>query len=421
MSPQMLSSANTLAIWLMGVSALFLVYTYLLYPVLIRWLQGKGFRYGAARQDAASDDSRCASRQSDQLPPLTIIIAAYNAAEHIERKLANCLALNYPADRLSVLVASDGSTDGTNALVARLADHDARIRLMAMPERRGKPACINDAVAMAGTELMILTDARQRLDARCARRFVAHFSDPGVGIVSGALEIATDEGYGVVAAAGAYWRMETALRSGEAAIHSTIGVSGAIYALRRAAFKPIPIETILDDVLIPMTAVMDGWRVGFDIEAIAFDTPSKSDNQERDRKIRTLAGNYQLVAMVPALLSPWHNPVWAQFWSHKVFRLLAPWAMLVILLANIWLAQAGGFWLLLLLLQGLVYAVTMLPQGSGPLWRTRPMRLLGTMRGLIRLQWFAVLGLLMAFRQPSQPQLWTVTERRESNNTREPS
>ena len=342
---------------------------------------------------------------------MTVIISAYNAAEHLPAKLASCLALDYPAELLSVLVVSDGSTDATEQVVQALSAADSRVRLLAY----AKAACLNDAVAATTTPLLLFTDARQRLDAAAARRLAAHFADPAVGGVSGALEIAASDGAdGVVASAGLYWQMEKKLRAAEAVVHSTVGATGAIYALRREAFAPIPAETILDDVLIPMTAVMAGWRVLYDMQAVAFDVASVSESQERRRKIRTLAGNFQLLALRPSLLSPRRNPLWWQFASHKIFRVLAPVAMAAFLVGNAVLAAASSGWLalglsLLLAAQVVVYLVAALPEGQGALWQCLPLRVLKTLRGFVRLQWFAVLGFIWFVRN-RQPQLWQTTQ-----------
>ncbi len=386
----------------------FLVYTYVGYPMLMHWLQKRGSRPG---------ERAAATGQDDSLPPLTIIVSAYNAAGHIERKLASLHALDYPADRLTVLVASDGSTDQSNALVNAVSSRDPRVRLLAFASRRGKAACLNDAVAAADTDLLLLTDSRQAFDPAAARLLVAHFADPSVGAVSGSLEIDPAAGDGVVESAGAYSRMEKKLRAAESDVQSVVGATGAIYALRRAAFEPLPERTILDDVLIPMVAVMNGWRVLFDREAVAFDLASISETQERQRKIRTLAGNFQLVALRPALLSPTANPIWWQFISHKLCRVFAPVAMAALLLACAVLA-AGGFWFWQLVLapQVLVYLVSLLPEGQGGLWQLKPMKLLKTLRGFVRLQWFAVLGFIWFWRN-RQPQLWETT--RHATPTRE--
>lgn len=404
MNELFLSLLSSIAPALMVIAAAFLVHTYVLYPILMLWLQKRGVRYGPAvciQPGGPQDD----------LPTVTVVIAAFNAADHIEAKLHSCLALDYAEDRLSVVVVSDGSTDATDAIVLRFADRHRRVRLMSVPQRQGKAACINDAVPTIDSELLLFTDARQMIDPSAARYLASHFEDQAVGAVSGALEIAKSGKSGVVESAGAYWRLEKKLRGAEASVHSAIGVTGAIYMLRRSVFKPIPQETILDDVLIPMNAVMAGKRVLFDWRALAFDSASDSEEQERARKIRTLAGNFQLMALCPSLLNPLRNPVWIQFMSHKVFRVVAPVALGVFLVANAALAPTNPAWAILLIAQLTVYAITILPETDVSPWNAIIIRLCNTVRGFVRLQWYAVLGFIWYLKN-RQPQIWPTTQRR---------
>lgn len=403
---------------LMIITALVLLYTYAGYPLLMAWLQRRGVRYGPIRPIRPTLSS--GADVALDTPPLTVIIAAHNAADHIERKLLSCLALDYPKENLLVLVVSDGSTDSTTTMVEAFARDNPQVRLIENTERRGKAACLNDAVSATNTDLLLFTDARQTIDLQAARFLVSHFVDPAVGAVSGALEIDPGSSDGVVASAGAYWRMEKKLRAAEADVHSSVGVTGAIYALRRQAFEPLPEETILDDVLIPMTAVMAGWRVLFDVRARAFDAASDSAEQEQRRKIRTLAGNFQLLALRPALLLPSANPIWWQFLSHKILRVLAPLAMALFFVASALVVSAGPFWLLLFVGQLVAYTITILPETQGAFSKTKPLRLIKILRGFVRLQWFAVLGFVW-FLQNRQPQLWQTTQHDGNEQSSEPA
>ena len=405
-----LSFFSVIAPLLMAASAAFLVHTYVLFPIAMLWLQKRGVRYGPAVRLKAEKSPK-------KLPTVTVVIAAYNAADHIEAKLRSCLALDYPSDRLSVLVVSDGSNDATDAIVMRFADQHQRVRLISMPRRSGKAACINEAVPNTDSELLLLTDARQMIDPAAARYLASHFEDQAVGAVSGSLEIARSGKAGVVESAGAYWRLEKKLRGAEASVHSAIGVTGAIYMLRRADFMPIPQETILDDVLIPMNAVMSGKRVLFDWRALAFDSASESEEQERARKIRTLAGNFQLIALRPGLLNPFRNPVWVQFMSHKVFRVIAPLALAFFLLADAAMAPSSPAWAILLVTQLVVYAITILPEFSARPWNTVIIRMCNTIRGFARLQWYAVLGFVWYLKN-RQPHIWPTTQRRAAPERR---
>lgn len=273
-------------------------------------------------------------------PRVSILIAAFREKTTIARKLQSLSQQDYPADLLEVIVACDGSDDGTPE-VARLAAEGAlpgRAQVLALPERKGKPNALNAAAQAATGEILVLTDARQPLSPEAVRALVEDLGDPTVGCVGGELVLGGD------APAGAYWKYEAMIRKWEAASGSTVGVSGALYAIRRALFKPMPPETILDDVLQPMRVRLAGKRVGFEPRAKAFDTAAES-KREFQRKVRTLSGNFQLLLIEPRLLLPIANPSWFDFVSHKLCRLVVPWAMVIALVAA-WMLPAPWSWVL---------------------------------------------------------------------------
>lgn len=363
-----------------------LAYTYFGYPALI----GLWARL-APRRVAASPDFR---------PRVAVIVVARNEADRIRAKIETCLAQDYPAPLLRVVVASDGSTDATEAVVREF--DPARVTLLAFAAPRGKAACLNDAIADCDEEVLVLTDARQRLNPEAVRHLVSNLADPAVGAVGGELVFEGTDASGFASGVGAYWRYETFIRRSQAAIHSSPGVSGALYALRRSCFRPIAPNTILDDVAIPMQAVLQGRRVVFDGRARAYDTPSVDAARERRRKVRTLAGNFQLLVLYPQLLLPWRNPIALQFVSHKVLRLLAPWAMLGALVANGLLAPRAPAYAALLAAQLAFYALalagTLLPASA----RWTAVRLPAT---FVALNAFALLG-LFEFATNRNAHLW---------------
>jgi cellulose synthase/poly-beta-1,6-N-acetylglucosamine synthase-like glycosyltransferase len=275
-------------------------------------------------------------------PSVTVIIAAHNERRVIEEKIANCLGLDYPRDRLQIVVALDAPTDGTEEVVWKYAGRT--VDSVYYAPHRGKAGALNRALAVADGEILVLADARQRFDRSAVRELVANFDDPSVGAVSGELVLLDEAGREAGGGVGLYWRYEKRLRALESDIHSTLGVTGAIYAIRRSLFRPIPEETILDDVAIPMAAVLAGKRVLFEPKARAFDRVSATPEIEYGRKVRTLMGNYQLLAMMPALLSPRSNPVFWQFWSHKMGRLLAPHLLIALLVSNLFLRHGVYLW-----------------------------------------------------------------------------
>lgn len=332
-------------------------------------------------------------------PRVAMIVVAHNEAQRIAAKIETCLGQDYPADHLRLIVASDGSTDQTDDLVR--AHPDPRVQVLAFGERRGKAACLNDAVATCDEEIIVFTDARQRLNPDAVRQLMANLADPSVGAVSGELVFLSEDQTAVSSGVGAYWRYEKFIRKSQAAIHSVPGVTGALYALRRANFRPIPTVTILDDVAIPMQAAMQGKRVVFEADAIAYDHPSTHLEQERRRKIRTLAGNYQLLRLFPALLLPWKNPIFLQFVSHKVLRLIAPWAMLCALITNVLLAPGSAGYSALLALQLAFYILPLAGAWIPGISRLAPVRLAST---FILLNGFAALGLVEYLTNPQAHQ-----------------
>ncbi|MDO9235272.1 MAG: glycosyltransferase family 2 protein [Aquabacterium sp.] len=334
-------------------------------------------------------------------PEVVVVVVGHNEAHRIEAKIRTCLAQDYPADKLRVLVVSDGSTDVTADIVG--AYPDARVGLLACPTRRGKAACLNDSVAHTQAPIIVFTDARQRLHPQAISRLVANFADPAIGAVSGELVFEDDDGTSFADGIGAYWLYEKFIRTREAATGSVVGVTGALYAIRRVCFNPIPTPTILDDVAIPMLAAMQGWRISFESGAIAYDKPSSDASQEKIRKVRTLAGNFQLISLFDGLLLPWRNPLWWRFVSHKMLRLVCPLALLVALLANAVLALNSGFYAALWALQVLGYVTVAAAIRWPVLQRGKVLRLGVT---FMHLNVFVVQGWRMHLSQ-QQAHLWS--------------
>lgn len=295
----MLPRATLVALGLLG-------YTYAGYPALI----GALARLRPHRSE----------RDQGYLPSVSVLMAAYNAESLIGAKLDTLQGLDYPADKLEILVYSDGSTDRTDELVAQRAAVDPRIIAMRSDERRGKPSALNAMRLRAKGEVFLMCDVRQRFDPGALRALVRWLADPSVGCVSGNLVMEGEAGSGV------YWRYEKWIREREARFRSVPGVTGAIYVVRGSDLEELPEDTILDDVLIPMRLRLRGKKVLFEPEARAFDTAA-DDDKEFGRKARTLAGNFQLFARLPALLSPGANPSWLETVSHKALRLCGPWLL----------------------------------------------------------------------------------------------
>jgi cellulose synthase/poly-beta-1,6-N-acetylglucosamine synthase-like glycosyltransferase len=237
-----------------------------------------------------------------------------------------------------IIVISDASTDRSVAIARQFADRG--VRVVEMAQKQGKAMALNAGSALARCELLIFADARQRWAEDALARLVENFADASVGAVSG--DLVLEDSPGVLAGVGRYWRFEKWLRKQESRIGSQVGVTGAISAVRRTLFHSIPPGTLLDDVYWPMHVVLQGYRVVHDERAKAFDRLPEYARDEFRRKVRTLAGNYQLLTLLPlAALFPWSNRVWWQWVSHKLLRLAVPWAMLGSFISSFFLGEIG--------------------------------------------------------------------------------
>lgn len=304
-------------------SAMLIFWTYLGYPVFA-WLLARVF----------------ARPWRPVLAPerkVSLVIAAYNEAGNIGRRLQELLGMLDKWDSSSeIIVVSDGSTDGTDQVAAQIAD--PRLHVIRQATNLGKAAALNAGVAAAVNPIIIFADARQTWDAEAMEYLLAVFADPQVGAVSGDLVLRHQDGS--LAGVGLYWKLEKWLRRNESLVFASVGVTGAICAVRRDLYVPLPVGTILDDVTWPLAVVMRGYRVIHEPRACAFDRLPGHPKDELRRKVRTLSGCLQLLQMRPGIIFPWHNRVWFAVICHKYLRLLVPWAMILALFACIWTSVA---------------------------------------------------------------------------------
>lgn len=311
-------------------SAFVIIYCYLGYPILL----------AAWARLASRPVAKGPIDGTREWPSISIILAARNEAARLPARITNLLELNY-SGRREIIVVSDGSTDGT---VDVLGHFGRNVRVLDVPAG-GKPLALNAGVEAATGDILVFADARQQFCPDALVELAANFDDRRVGGVTGELmldcegteSIESTIGDGI----GLYWKYEKWLRRKESAVWSTLGATGAIYALRRKLWTPLPADALLDDVLAPMRAVVAGYRVVFEEGARAFDRTSPDAAAEARRKTRTLAGNYQILAQEPRLLVPIVNPVWLQYASHKIGRLLVPWCLLALLASSAVLAAAS--------------------------------------------------------------------------------
>lgn len=300
------------------------VYTYAVYPGLI-WVLARVFGRPPVRPAATDAD----------LPFVSLVIAAHNEEAEIGPRVANALQSDYPADKFEVVIASDGSTDRTNAVVRQFAD--PRVRLLAFEKRRGKAAVLNEAIPQASGEVVMLSDANTHTAPDAARKLAAWFLDPAVCAVSGKL-VLTDPAGGTNAD-GLYWKYETFMKLAESRLGALLGSNGAIYAVRRPAFVPLPPGTLVDDFVLPLLAkIRTGGRIVYDREAVAVEETPADLNAEFRRRVRIGAGGFQSIGLLRGLLHPSHGWVALTFASHKLLRWGCPFFLLLALLANAALA-----------------------------------------------------------------------------------
>lgn len=303
-----------LLFWL---SAAVPVYAYFGYPLVLLALRGfihRGVRKGAYE------------------PSISLLIPAYNEGDVIERKIDNCLALDYPAEKLEIVVASDGSSDDTAARAQQRAD-GRRVRVLAYERNRGKIATLNSAVAELGGEIVVFSDAAAMIYPDALRRLMANFADPTVGAVSGKYTVVKADEIGIGKSEDFYWKYETFLKVQESELASTLGGHGHLHAIRRKLYPFPPPGTINDDYVIPVSVLARRYRAVYEPSAIVYEEAHEMAGF--GRRVRIMAGNIQQLREIKGVLRPFRPLPLFFFLSHKVARLIVPFAMAAALILNL--------------------------------------------------------------------------------------
>jgi biofilm PGA synthesis N-glycosyltransferase PgaC len=288
-------------------------------------------------------------------PRVTIVLVVHNEEKNLPGKLVNLADLDYPADSLDMIIVSDGSTDETNRIVNSWQKSGRRAVIL--PERRGKANGLNHGMAEAQGEIICFTDARQRIGSDSLRNLVSNFADPSVGCASGELVLRDDPKTPSSEGVGLYWRLEKNIRNWEGLAGSTVGATGAFYAVRKDLLSPVPEGAILDDIYIPLQVARKGRRIIFDPRAVVYDDFKPSFKQEFRRKVRTLAGTYELLLLAPWVLTN-ANPLRLRLICHRLLRLLVPFGLMGVFVSSLWLRQ--GIYELALVLQLVIYSLAAL-------------------------------------------------------------
>jgi cellulose synthase/poly-beta-1,6-N-acetylglucosamine synthase-like glycosyltransferase len=334
-------------------AALLLLHTYFFYPLCLFAIEGVAQVFHNLRAMHSGED-RHPEHKAGPLPTVSLIVAAYNEASCIRQKLENSLALQYPADRFEVVIGSDGSTDGTDDIVRACADR--RVRLSPAP-RAGKTTVLNRCIPSAQGDIIVLSDANTMIEPAAIQALVRHFEDPDVGAVCGKLRLynPTKKDY----EESAYWNYESLIKFYEGKRGAVVGANGGLYAIRRRLFTQLPPSTIVDDFVIPLRILEQGYKVVYEAGAVAHEETTEDYGKEFGRRARIAAGNFQSLRMVPGLLLPTAGfPAFA-FWSHKLLRWCAPALMALALMANLFLLDSV-FYRLTLFTQVMFYALAYL-------------------------------------------------------------
>ncbi len=329
--------------WIFWAGLATLAYVYVGYPLLLRVLAALGLGRGVARGPGE--------------PMVTLVVSAYNEAGVIAAKLDNCLALDYPRDRLEVLVVSDASTDGTDAIVEGFGPP---VRLLRMTSRGGKTAGLNAAVAVARGDVIVFSDANAMYLPDAVRQLVANFADPGVGAAIGESRYVIGEQDASTESENTYWSYEIQVKLLESRLGSVVGGDGAIYAIRKALYRELA-PGDLSDFVNPLQIVAQGYRVVYEPRAISYEGGAEGYGAEFRRKVRIVNRAWRATWKMRALLNPLRTGFFAvEFLSHKVLRWLVPWLLLAVLGANLALAGAGPVYAWLLAGQLACYALAAL-------------------------------------------------------------
>ena len=307
-------------------SLFLLFYTYVGYGMLIAFLNL--FR-----------KSRIAGSFPEKWPHVTMVVAAFNEIECIEEKITNSLQLDYPADKLHLLIVSDGSNDGTDTIISKYV----QVQLLHRQQRLGKTAALNRAMEFVTSPIVIFSDANALLNKEAVRFIVRHFEDPLVGGVAGEKKI-IDSGSLVGKSEGVYWRYESLMKQLDAEFNTGIGAAGELFAMRTILYSPLSENILLDDFVQSIRLLLKGYRLAYEPNAYAFEGPSLSFAEEWKRKVRIAAGAWQTMFLYPSLFAFWKHPLISfQFISRRFFRwVLCPLALMSIFISNYFLWQTGG-------------------------------------------------------------------------------
>lgn len=298
--------------------------------------------------------SRKQTLPASPMPEVTLVIAAYNEEDFITQKIQNTLELDYPEDKLKIIMITDGSTDRTPDIIRPYK----RVQLMHQPERNGKTAALNRAMQLVDTPIVVFCDANTLLNKAAILHLVKHYEDPTIGGVAGEKKVLQGESDGAAGMEGVYWKYESTLKKLDAALYTVVGAAGELFSIRTALYQPVEQDVILDDFIISLRIAQAGYRIAYAPDAYAMEAPSFSISEEHKRKVRISAGGFQSIVKLAPLLNIFRYPLLSfQYISHRVLRwTLSPLSLPVMLVANALLVWNGmREWYLLMLVAQIAF------------------------------------------------------------------
>jgi cellulose synthase/poly-beta-1,6-N-acetylglucosamine synthase-like glycosyltransferase len=359
-------SVGHVSMVLFWLSAGTIAYAYLIYPLILFVLHvaktvAESVRFLITRKGRRKADRPGFTEET--LPAVSFLLAAHNEEAILEAKLRNFLALEYPTDRVELLIGSDASDDRTVEIARGIGER--RVRVYDFRERSGKIGVLQKLADEATGDILVLSDTNTFFEPRALRMLVRPFADPRVGAVCGELRLQAPDG--TLQSEGAYWRYETILKTLESRFGAVLGANGGNYAVRRTLFPRIPLDTIIEDMVIPLKIRGNGYQTPFEPEAVALEQNPVDPGAEFRRRVRIGAGNAQSIRLIYPLLNPKYGMLAFALWSHKILRWIVPIAMAAAFVTNIALLNRPMF-LVLFLLQVAFYglaAIGWLRHGRG--------------------------------------------------------
>lgn len=338
-------------------------------------------------------------------PTVSIVTPVFNEADILAEKIENTLAIGYPADKLSIIFISDGSTDRTTDILKK---YNNRITFIQKDKREGKASAINTAMQTVQSDLVVFTDANGMLNPDCLTYILPHFSNPAIGAVAGEKKISAAAGLGQ--AEGLYWKYESLLKKLDARYYTVLSATGELMALRTNLFTPLDDDTILDDFSLSLSVCLQGYIIGYEARAYSTEASTSDLNDEKGRKVRIAAGAHQILATIPWKRVLANKQLAFQFISRRWLRWIASPVLLVLLfIFNLLIYRQGYFYSLSLLLQLIFYGVAII---GFLLARSNKKMLLATLPFYFLFMNYCLVAGWVRYRQKKQGVLWQKAKRK---------